>query len=62
MLENGLERCSCPRKRCERYGDCAQCIDYHTTKSKTYPQPHCKREKKKKGSKTADNKLNTHSN
>ncbi|NLT15023.1 MAG: hypothetical protein GXY05_11845 [Clostridiales bacterium] len=48
MLQNGLDRCPCVRKRCERYGKCAECIEYHTTKSKKYPEPYCKRERKVK--------------
>jgi hypothetical protein len=48
MLENGLDVCPCVRKRCERYGKCAECTAYHTTKSKRYPQPYCKRERKEK--------------
>lgn len=46
MLENGLEVCNCKKKSCERFGKCAECIEYHATKSKRYPQPYCKRERK----------------
>ena len=45
MLENGLDYCTCSQKRCERHGKCAECIEYHTNKSKKYPQPYCKRER-----------------
>jgi hypothetical protein len=43
MPENGSDYCQCVRKRCERYGKCAECIEYHATKSKRYPEPYCKR-------------------
>lgn len=45
MLENGLDYCTCKKKSCERFGKCGECIKYHTTKSKSYPQPFCRREK-----------------
>lgn len=50
MLENGLDYCTCKRKDCERFGKCAACIEYHTTKSRRYPQPYCQRERKEKKS------------
>lgn len=50
MLENGLDHCNCVKKSCERFGKCAECTLYHTTKSKKYPQPYCKRERKAKKS------------
>ncbi len=42
MLENGLEKCTCKRTKCERHGKCAECIAHH--KNSRYP-PQCKREK-----------------
>lgn len=42
LLENGLEICSCKRKKCERFGDCTACISHHKT-HKRYPLPYCKR-------------------
>jgi hypothetical protein len=29
MLENGLEKCTCKKKDCERYGKCDLCIEFH---------------------------------
>lgn len=45
MLKNGLDYCTCKKKTCVRFGKCAECTEYHATKSKTYPQPFCAREK-----------------
>lgn len=42
MLENGRESCDCPKRRCERHGMCAECIEYHSRKGRL---PYCKREK-----------------
>ncbi len=42
MAENGLEGCNCKKKKCERYGKCIECIDYHKT-NKRYTVPYCKR-------------------
>jgi 2,3-bisphosphoglycerate-dependent phosphoglycerate mutase len=43
-LANGLEKCSCVRVRCERYGKCDECIEHHKT-HKRYPLPYCQRKK-----------------
>lgn len=51
MLENGLEKCSCKRKNCERFGKCGECIAYHETHGR-YKLPYCKR--KRKGSERPD--------
>lgn len=45
MLENGQEKCSCVRKKCERFGNCAACIEHHKT-HKRYPLPYCMRKNK----------------
>ncbi len=42
MLENGLEKCTCKKSSCERFGNCAACIEHHKN-HKRYP-PYCKRE------------------
>ena len=33
----------CPKKKCERHGDCVVCEDYHLRKGKL---PYCKRKNK----------------
>jgi len=38
MLENGLEKCTCPKEKCARYGNCMECIEHH---KKSLPR--CKR-------------------
>jgi hypothetical protein len=43
MFENGKEYCDCPKNKCERHGNCKECMEYHT---KTLPR--CKREKKER--------------
>ncbi len=40
MLENGKEYCDCPKKKCERHGNCKECMEHHSPKL-----PSCKREK-----------------
>jgi hypothetical protein len=50
MLENGSEKCSCVRKKCERFGDCAACIEHHKT-HKRYKLPYCKRKARDKRTK-----------
>lgn len=55
MLVNGLEKCSCVRVKCERFGNCEACIEHHKT-HKRYPLPYCLRkaqEKKEKPVKPA---------
>ncbi|MDP4177168.1 MAG: hypothetical protein Q8900_02355 [Bacillota bacterium] len=42
MLENGLEKCSCKKKKCERHGKCTECIEFHKTNKY---EPYCKRKK-----------------
>ena len=42
MLENGLEKCTCPKTKCKRHGYCKDCIEHHTKSL-----PRCKRESKK---------------
>lgn len=44
MLENGSDICSCKKKKCERFGKCNECIEYHSN-SKSRPLPYCKRQK-----------------
>lgn len=51
MLENGLNHCSCVRKKCERFGDCAACIEHHKT-HKRYHLPYCTRKAAKSVDKT----------
>ena len=46
VLANGLEKCSCVRVRCERYGKCEECINHHKT-HKRYPLPYCQRKAEK---------------
>ena len=46
LLVNGLEKCSCVRVRCERYGKCEECINHHKT-HKRYPLPYCTRKAEK---------------
>lgn len=46
MLKEGIEKCPCVRKRCERYGDCERCIEHHKDHKK-YPGPYCERKAKK---------------
>lgn len=43
MLENGLDKCTCPKTKCIRYGKCKECIEKHKAKNNL---PRCKREKK----------------
>ena len=42
MLENGLDRCTCPKTKCKLHGKCEECIAKHMVKNKL---PRCKREK-----------------
>lgn len=44
MLENGSSECSCRKTKCERYGKCKECLEYHN-KSERLPLPYCKRQK-----------------
>jgi len=30
MLENGLDKCSCPKIKCKRHGNCKECMEHHT--------------------------------
>ena len=41
MLDNGLDKCSCPKTKCVRHGNCKDCSEYH---AKSLPR--CKRERK----------------
>jgi len=43
MLENGMDRCTCPKTKCKLHGKCGECIAKHMVKNKL---PRCKREKK----------------
>jgi hypothetical protein len=54
MLENGLETCTCKRNKCERFGDCAACIEHHTHKRNKLP--YCKRMEEKQRSKSVSKK------
>jgi hypothetical protein len=51
MLENGLEKCSCKRKKCERHGNCKECMAQHNSENKKYPLPYCKRVKNESSNK-----------
>ncbi len=55
MLENGLEVCSCKKKKCERYGKCTECIAYHKT-NKRHTAPYCTR-KSGGGTRSTDKRL-----
>lgn len=44
MLENGTDICNCKKKKCERFGKCNECIEYHKNSKRL---PYCKREKVK---------------
>ena len=37
--------CTCPKKKCDRHGNCAKCENYHIIKGKL---PYCKRKIKPK--------------
>lgn len=45
MLKNGTDQCNCKKTKCERHGNCKECMDYHKS-SKRYLVPYCKRPKK----------------
>lgn len=45
MLDNGMENCSCKKKKCVRHGNCKECIEYHN-QSKSLRFPYCKRPKR----------------
>ncbi len=47
MLENGLEVCNCKKKKCLRYGNCRECLEYHNV-NKYHALPFCKRKGHKK--------------
>ena len=34
--------CPCPKKKCERHGNCGECTQHHAKKGK---MPYCKRHK-----------------
>ncbi|MFZ5986287.1 MAG: hypothetical protein ACOYWZ_04060 [Bacillota bacterium] len=42
MMENGLDYCNCPKKKCERHSKCDLCIEFHRNGKRL---PYCKREK-----------------
>jgi hypothetical protein len=42
MLENGSDKCNCPKIKCERHGNCKPCIEHHLKSL-----PYCKRGKTK---------------
>ncbi|HEX3038084.1 MAG TPA: hypothetical protein VHO94_03720 [Oscillospiraceae bacterium] len=44
-MENEMTECNCPKTKCERHGNCEECIKHHEAK-KRYP-PYCKREHKR---------------
>lgn len=46
MLENGLDICTCRKKKCERHGDCKACIAYHQ-ENRYHALPFCKRKDNK---------------
>lgn len=43
MMQQG--KCPCRRKKCERHGNCAACVEYHQTQNRKYAVA-CKRSKK----------------
>lgn len=49
MFEDGLKKCTCKKKKCERYGKCEECIAYHK-ENVNRGLPYCKR----KGNKEVD--------
>ena len=46
MLENGLDKCTCPKNKCVRHGKCQECMEKHKSSL-----PRCKRENKSAGKK-----------
>lgn len=48
MLENGLDYCTCKRRAVKGLGNAPSAMEYHTTKSRRFPQPYCKRNKTEK--------------
>lgn len=49
MLENDAKVCNCPKIKCQRYGQCEECIKHHASKG---GRAYCKRSdpSRKKGS------------
>ena len=54
-MEDVHRACPCKRLKCERYGKCAECMQYHE-KYKKYP-PYCKRKGKGEKIKETDSAL-----
>lgn len=52
MFENGLDKCTCTRLKCKRYGNCQACIEFHIKKG---IPPMCKQDKKVSSKKTKEN-------
>lgn len=46
-IEIAQSNCTCKRTKCERHGNCEECIAHHKEKETKY-LPYCMREKKKK--------------
>ena len=57
MLENGLEKCTCPKTKCKRHGNCVECVKRHTKSS-----PRCERENKSAPISTESNMRKGNSN
>lgn len=43
-FENGLEKCTCIKRNCERHGNCVECLEHH--RNSRYV-PYCKKKKSK---------------
>ena len=43
MLLNGMQECSCKKKKCERHGKCDECVEFHKNGKR---EPYCMRNKK----------------
>ena len=52
MLLCGMEQCPCVRKKCERFGNCEECVAHHKTHKK-YKEPYCIRKAEKIASRKA---------
>ena len=57
MLENGLEKCTCPKTKCKRHGNCVECFKRHTKSL-----PRCKRVNKSAPISTESNMRKGNSN
>ena len=48
LLKNGRTTCNCKKKKCERHGRCADCIEHHKNHPR-YKAPYCQQKKAIKG-------------